>query len=183
MLKFFGISKKEKISVKDTSSIFSVALNKVVNDGFEEIQSFLNKNNNLERSPGIKDEDVKSFRLIIFAGNLHLLSTKFEEQETLRLRNEIIDNLLPCLNDDTEVAMDMFLNYETYYNDILAKQIDPIESMSVAVFDKYNINDYQSELLKRQNEPNPVLFNELRKYLSHFVWNWDDFLEKCKITF
>ena len=58
MLKFFGISKKERISVKDTSSIFSVALNKVVNDGFQEIQSFLNKNNNLERSPGIKDEDI-----------------------------------------------------------------------------------------------------------------------------
>ena len=34
MLKFFGISKKEKISVKDTANLFFVALNKVVNDGF-----------------------------------------------------------------------------------------------------------------------------------------------------
>ena len=49
MLKFFGISKKDKITVKDTSKIFTVALNKVVNDGYPEIQSFLNKNNNLER--------------------------------------------------------------------------------------------------------------------------------------
>ena len=31
MLKFFGISKKDKISVEDTANIFSVALNKVVN--------------------------------------------------------------------------------------------------------------------------------------------------------
>ena len=46
MLKFFGISKKEKISVKDTANLFFVALNKVVNDGFPEIQTFLNKNNN-----------------------------------------------------------------------------------------------------------------------------------------
>ena len=183
MLKFFGISKKDKISVEDTANIFSVALNKVVNDGFPEIQSFLNKNNNLDRSPNISDEDIKWFRLIIFAGNLHLLTTKFEENESLELRNQIVDNLLPYLDDDKDVSMDLFLNYETYFNDILVKQIDPIETMAVAVFDKYNINDCQSELLKRKNEPNPVLFNELKKYLSHFLWNWEEFLEKCKVTF
>jgi len=183
MLKFFGISKKDKISVEDTANIFSVALNKVVNDGFPEIQSYLNQNNNLDKSPNISDEDIKWFRLIIFAGNLHLLTTRFEENESLELRNQIVDNLLPYLDDDKDVSMDLFLNYETYFNDILVKQIDPIETMAVAVFDKYNINDCQSELLKRKNEPNPVLFNELRKYLSHFLWNWDEFLEKCKVTF
>ena len=117
MLKFFGISKKDKISVEDTANIFSVALNKVVNNGFPEIQSFLNKNNNLDKSPNISDEDIKWFRLIIFAGNLHLLTTKFEENESLELRNQIVDNLLPYLDDDKDVAMDLFLNYETYFND------------------------------------------------------------------
>ena len=93
------------------------------------------------------------------------------------------DELILFLDEDAEISMDLFLNYEMYFNDILVKQVDPIETMAVAVFDKYNINDCQSELLKRKNEPNPVLFNELRKYLSHFVWNWDEFLDKCKITF
>ena len=183
MLKFFVISKKDKFSVKDTANIFAVALNKVVNDGFPEIQNFLNKNNNLDKSPEISDEEIKWFRLIIFSGNLHLLSTKFEDAEALELRNKIIDELILFLDEDNEISMDLFLNYETYFNDILVKQVDPIETMAVAVFDKYNINDCQSELLKRKNEPNPVLFNELRKYLSHFIWNWDEFLEKCKITF
>jgi hypothetical protein len=182
MLKFFGISKKEKITVKDTANIFSIALNKVVNDGFPEIQTFLNKNNNLDKSPNIKNEDVKWFRLIVFAANLHLLSTKFEEEQSVELRSNVIDNLLPYLDVDNEISMDLFLNYETYFNDILAKQIDPIETMAVAVFDKYKINECQSELLKRRNEPNPVLFNELRKYLSHFIWNWEEFLENCRVT-
>ena len=107
MLKFFGISKKDKITVKDTSKIFTVALNKVINDGYPEIQSFLNKNNNLEKSPNISDEEIKWFRLIIFVGNLHVLSTKFEENESLELRNEIIDKLLPYLDDDPEVRPSM----------------------------------------------------------------------------
>ena len=123
MLKFFGISKKDKISVQDTSKIFTVALNKVVNDGYAEIQSFLNKNNNLEKSPNISDEDIKWFRLIIFVGNLHVTSTKFEETEFLSLRNEIVDNLLPYLENDSEAAMDMFLNYETYFNDLLSNRL------------------------------------------------------------
>ena len=183
MLNFFGISKKDKVSVKDTANLFFVALNKVVNDGFPEIQNFLNNNNNLEKSPEILDEEIKWFRLIIFSGNLHLFSTKFEENESLLLRNHIVDQLMPFLNSDPEIAMDLFLNYETYFNETIQRQVDPIDTMTVAVFDKYNINECQSELFKRKNEPNPVLFNELRKYLSNFIWNWDEFLEKCKITF
>ena len=55
--------------------------------------------------------------------------------------------------------------------------------MTIAVFDKFNINRFQSELFRKKDEPNPILFNELRKYIGHFVWNWEEFLEKCKITF
>ena len=40
MLKFFGISKKEKVKVKRTADIFTVALNKVIDGGFPEIQDF-----------------------------------------------------------------------------------------------------------------------------------------------
>mgnify|MGYP006172627039 CR=1 FL=1 len=183
MLKFFGISKKDKISVKDTASIFSVALNKVINDGFSEIQDFLNKNNNLESSPNISENDVKWFRLIIFVGNIHILSTKIDEENSLVLRNLILDNLLPYLNDDDEIALDLYLNYEKYFDDIVLKHNDTIESMTIAVFDKFNINRFQSELFRKKDEPNPILFNELRKYIGHFVWNWEEFLEKCKITF
>ena len=80
MLKFFGISKKkEKVSVEDTAIMFSSSLNKVVDTGFPEIQDFLNKNNNLEKSPEIIDKDIRWFRLIVFVGNLHIMSTKFED--------------------------------------------------------------------------------------------------------
>ena len=83
MLNFFGISKKDKITAEDTAKIFAVAINKVVNDGFTEIKSFLNYNNNLENNPNISDEDIKWFRLIIFIGNIHILSTNFEDNESL----------------------------------------------------------------------------------------------------
>ena len=48
---------------------------------------------------------------------------------------------------------------------------------------KYNINDYQGDLFKRKNEPNPVFFNELKNLISHFIWNWDEYLKKYRIKF
>ena len=183
MLNFFGISNKEKISCQDTSKIFSVALNKVIDDGFLEIKEFLNNNNNLEKSPNISSEDIKYFRLIIFSTNLYIISTKFDTAESLKLRNCVLDHLLPTVDKDKELAKDVFLQYETYYNDIIKTQIDPIESAAVSIFKKFKINECQSLLLQRKNEPNPVLFSELKNLLDHFVWNWDEFLDKCKIKF
>ena len=57
------------------------------------------------------------------------------------------------------------------------------KAMAKSIFVKYNLNEYQGDLLKNQNEPNPVLFNELKNLLSHFIWDWDEFLEKCKVNF
>lgn len=183
MLKFFGISKKDKISAADTSKIFSVALNKVVDGGFSEIQNFLNANQNLEKSPNISDSDIRWFRLIIFVGNLHLLRLRFEDEESLKLRNYIIDYLMDYIDKDSDLAMDMFLDYEKYFNEVLSKYVETEKSMAMAIFDKYKINTFQSDLFQRKNEPNPILFNELNKLLSHFIWNWDEFLDKKKIVF
>jgi len=183
MLKFFGISKKEKVKVKRTADIFTVALNKVIDGGFPEIQDFFNNNNNLKKSPNITIADIKWFRLIIFMGNLQIMSTKFEDDETLDLRNHILDNLLPLLDDDNEIAMDLFLDYEEYFEDVTSKYPDNLKAISISIFDKYRINDCQSELFKRKDEPNPILFNELKNLLSHFMWDWDEFLENCKVVF
>ena len=87
------------------------------------------------------------------------------------------------IDKDNDLAMDMFLDYEKYFNDVLSKYVDTDKSMAMAVFDKYKINTFQSDLFQRKNEPNPILFNELKKLLSHFIWNWDEFLEKKKIVF
>ena len=55
--------------------------------------------------------------------------------------------------------------------------------MAYAIFEKYNINDYQGDLFKRKNKPNPIFFNELKNLLKHFLWNWEDYLKKNKLIF
>ena len=55
--------------------------------------------------------------------------------------------------------------------------------MAHAIFEKYNINDFQGDLFKRKNKPNPIFLNELKNLLSHFIWNWEEYLEKNKLNF
>ena len=69
MLKIFGFSKKEKITVKDLASIYSRTLFEVIDLGFSEIIDFVNDNRKFEESPNLKMEDANWFLMIIFAAN------------------------------------------------------------------------------------------------------------------
>ncbi len=181
MLKFFGISKKTKISQGKITTLFVSVLNEVIINGYVEIQDFINNNNNLERSPKLNDDDIKWFRLIVFAGNLKILPSYFDDEQAEQLHNLLIDKMLEKINGENEIVLEQLLDYNIYLSDLLQKSDNCIEAMAKAVFDKYKINEYQVELFKRKNEANPIFFQELKNIMSHFIWNWEDYLSRNKI--
>ncbi len=181
MLKFFGISKKTKISIEKASNIFVSALDEVIIKGFVEILDFINNNNNLEKSPNITNRDIKWFRLIVFVSNIKMLSVYFDEKQSEQLHNQLIDLMVKRIQGESDLALEQLLDYESYISELLEKSDNCLEAMATAVFEKYEINDYQVSLFKKKNEPNPILFQELKNLMSHFIWNWEDFLSKHKI--
>ena len=81
MIKFLGLlSKKKKINSLKTANLLVATLDEVIVNGFVEIQDFINNNNNLERNPNLKNEDIRWFRLIVFVGNLKMIPTYFEDE-------------------------------------------------------------------------------------------------------
>ncbi len=183
MLRFFGLSKRKKIKVEEAIDLYVSVLNEVIENGFIEIKDFINNNNNLESNPDIKDEDVKWFRMIILLGNLNLLGQNFESQEAIDIRVLILDRILSLIDKNLDLAMEQFLHYEDYFKQLLSENEDVPKTMAIAIFEKYNINDYQGDLFKRKNTPNPVFLHELKNLLRHFIWNWEDYLKKYKINF
>ena len=71
MMKLFGFSKKEKISIDKLAKLYSNTLFEVVDNGFPEIIGFVNDNRKFEESPNLQAEDVRWFLMIIFAANNH----------------------------------------------------------------------------------------------------------------
>ncbi|MBC8266870.1 MAG: hypothetical protein H8E84_07895 [Flavobacteriales bacterium] len=182
MLKFFGISKKKKISQDKITSLFVSVLDEVILNGFVEIKDFINNNNNLESSPGLTDNDIKWFRLIVFSGNLKMLSTYFDQEQSEQLHNLLLDKMVEKIEEENDVALEQLVDYGVYISDLFKKSDNCIQAMAKAVFDKYKINKYQVDLFRRKNEANPIFFQELKNIMSHFIWNWEDYLSKHKIT-
>ena len=185
MIKFFGLlSKKKKVDSKLTASIYVAALNNVIKEGFIEIKDFINNNNNLENNPQLTDKDIEWFWNIVFLGNMQSLQLYFEEREAAKIRAFMLDEMYKDLEDNEQhLAIERFLDYENYFAELIREKESPVNAMAYGIFEKYNINDFQGDLFKRKNKPNPIFYNELKSLLKHFIWNWEDYLEKNKLTF
>ena len=185
MIKFLGLlSKKKKVKANVAAAIYVSLLNNVIKEGFVEIKDFINNNNNLEENPNLTDIDIDWFRNIIYLGNLESLSSFFEEKNAAVLRGLILDEMHKELpENEHHLAIERFLDYENYFKELLAKNEYAISAMAYGLFEKYNINEYQGDLFKKKNKPNPIFYNELKNLVKHFMWNWEDYLEKNKLNF
>ena len=181
-MKLFGFNKKRKVSVKNLASIYANTLFEVIDNGFPEIIEFVNDNRKFEESPNPQRKDIIWFLMIIFAGNNHRLSDYFDDSVVDRIHLASLNELINFVDQEEDVVRDMFLDYERFFKDQLVDDITIEKAMAKSIFVKYNLNDFQGELLKSQNEPNPVFLQELTDLLSHFIWNWNDYLQKYKVV-
>jgi len=185
MIKFLGLlSKKKKVKAELAATIYVNLLNNVIEVGFVEIKDFINNNNNLEDNPNLTNLDIDWFKNIVFLGNIKNLNIFFEENDSSDLRGYILDEMYKELSkSDQHLAIERFLDYENYFDELLIENEDYIGAMAYGIFEKYNINEFQGDLFKRKNKPNPIFYNELKNLLTHFIWNWEDYLEKNKLSF
>lgn len=181
MMKLFGFSKKEKVSVDKLAKLYANTLFEVVDQGFSEIIGFVNDNRKFEESPDLQKEDVKWFLMVIFAANNHRLAEFFSDTVVDKMHEACTQEVIKILGEEEEIIRDMIVDYEAFFAEQLSESSRLEKAMARSIFIKYNLNDYQGKLLKNQNEPNPVFLQELTNLLSHFVWNWDDYLAKYKV--
>lgn len=183
-MKLFGFSKKKKIKIQDLAFVYSSTLHEVIQAGFPEIIEFVNDNRKFEESPNLQKDDISWFLMIVFVANNFHLSNFFDDQIVDRLQHLGLNKLLEKISPDEEedIIRDRFIDYENFFKDQVSDDVSIEKAMAKSIFIKYNLNDFQGKLLKNQNEPNPVFLQELTNLLSHFVWNWDDYLNKYKVV-
>ena len=115
MMKLFGFSKKEKISVEKLAKLYANTLFEVVDKGFPEIIGFVNDNRKFEESPNLQTEDVKWFLMIIFAANNNRLSDFFDDDVVDALHNACMQEIILFLaEDEEEVVREMIVDYESF---------------------------------------------------------------------
>ena len=182
MLSFFKLSRKKKEKLEITISKYVMSINDVIDSGFTEIKEFINENNNLDISPEIKDDDIRWFRIIIILGNVSELKNYFEKSQVSKMKDMIIEDSLRYFNRNSSITIDHFIDYDSFFNQLISIHDSSAKAMAYALFEKYEINKCQVDLFRRKNEPNPVFIHELKNLLSHFLWNWSDYLKKFKVS-
>ena len=179
----FGFFKKNKIKHEQLVQVYTDNLFDVIEKGFTEVAGFINEEKQFEKTPQIGPADFEWFTYIIYGGNILNLYNYFEPEVADTLKYKIIREVAERYSKrDTQIAEDIILEYEKFLNDIQRKTNDVSKPIALALFYKFQLNDYQSEHFQKLNTPNPVFFKELTDMMSLFIWNWPDFLEKFKVS-
>lgn len=182
MFKIFGLNRKVKIGVHELARVYSKTLFEVTDAGFDEIIDFINDNSKFEQSPNIGKEDIFCFLMIVFVANKHLMNDYFEADISQKLQSSSFNELIDYLNKDEAVLKEVLFDYEAHFNSQLNSGVEVEKVMATSIFINYKLNDFQGDLLKNQNEPNPVFLQELTDLMGHFIWNWPNYMQKYRLV-
>lgn len=177
-----GLFGKKKIKKEKVVEIYVDTIFDVIERGFPEIAEFINEEKQFTKSPQIGQEDFEWFTYIIYGGNALNLYNYFDQETADDLKLLIIHEVAERYTKrDKQIAEEIILEYEKFLQEIQNKTKNTVKTISTALFNKFELNNYQDEHYQRLNAPNPVFFKELNEMMELFVWNWEDFLQKYKI--
>lgn len=178
-----GLFGKKKIKKEKVVEIYVDTIFDVIERGFPEIADFINEEKQFTKSPQIGKEDFEWFTYIIYGGNILNLYEYFEEELADDLKLLIMKEVAERYTTrDQHIAEEILLEYESFLSELQKKTKNTVKTISTALFNKFELNSYQDEHYQRLNAPNPVFFKQLNEMMELFVWNWEDFLQKYKIS-
>jgi hypothetical protein len=73
-------------------------------------------------------------------------------------------------------------SYQSFISRINQPSKNMVYGMSKAVFHKYSLNNFQDEYFKRMQAPNPLFLKRMDEVMGNFVWNWDAFFKKYRLS-
>ena len=173
---------KKKVSEEKVAEGFINIIFNAVDTSFADVADLLNNDVNLVSSGKITADNQDDFLMIIISGNFKLLDNYFFEGQEDRIRELIIDKLSAIYEIDTKEMLSVIEKMHRYFKKINYPSKTTTRAMSLAVFYKYKLNEYQEEYFKNINGPDPILWKNIDDVVDQFVIKWDTITEKYRIT-
>jgi hypothetical protein len=119
--------------------------------------------------------------MVVIAANISSLENTFEADQAVRIEQLIFDKLAQMMQTDKADAEATVRDYQKFMQRINHPSKNMIYAMSKAVFQKYNLNDFQDEYFRRLQAPNPLFLKRMDQVVVNFLWDWDAFFKKYRI--
>ena len=73
-------------------------------------------------------------------------------------------------------------DYQSFITRVNHPSKNMVFGMSKAMFHKYGLNEFQDDYFKRMQAPNPLFLKRLDEVMANFIWDWDVFFKKYKLS-
>jgi hypothetical protein len=173
---------KRRLSDNQVANVFINAIFDSVDNGFREVASLINEDAVFMKSPQISNTESGEFGMIVIVGNLSFLESTFEPEQAGRVEKLIFEKLAR-IYDLSDVDFEKLVrDYQSFITRVNHPSKNMIYGMSKAMFHKYGLNEYQDEYFKRMQAPNPLFLKRLDEVMVNFIWDWDVFFKKYKLS-
>ena len=177
-----GTILKKKLTDNQVANIFINAIFDTVDNGFAEVAQLINEDLAFVRSPQIDAKQDAEFALIVIVGNLSFLESTFEPDQAERVEAIIFEKLARIYDMSVTDFQKIIRDYQSFISRVNHPSKNMIYGMSKAIFFKYGLNDFQDEYFRRMQAPNPLFLKRMDEVVQQFIWNWDAFFKKYKMT-
>lgn len=178
----FGTLLKKKLDADRLANVFVNSLLQATQDSFPDVSEMINEDAAFVKRPEIGDEKADHFILIVLSGNLNFLSQRFEPAELAELRSLIIQKLAVVYDMETRELEEIIVHYEKFISRVNHPSKNTLYGMSKALFHKLELNEYQESYFKSMKTPNPLFLKRMDDIMSNFIWDWDEFFRKYKMS-
>ncbi len=178
----FGTLIKKKLTDEKVANIFVNAILDVTEKGFEEVAGLINEDPAFVIPPQINSKDNGRFTLIIIAGNLQFLHDYFEADQVDNVEALIFAKIGNVFGMSSTELKAVIKEYHTFMSRVNHPSKNTLYAMSKAIFHKYKLNDFQDEYFRKMQCPNPLFLKRMDEVVVNFIWDWQAFFKKYKVT-
>lgn len=172
---------KKRLSASQFANIFINVIYETTEKGFEVVSDMINSDPAFITSPEIKIENFEPFQLIVLSANFRNLDKKFDSQELEDIKTTIISKLAVIYKTEAKTISDVINYYIKLINRVNHPSKNMLYGMSKALFNKYELNDFQDEYFKRLQAPNPLFLKRMDNIMVNFLWDWESFMKKYRV--
>ncbi len=174
--------RKKKITESQLASSFVKTTIRSIEDSFADVIDAIKNDSELASTPLISDKDINQFIFIVFAGNLKLLERFLPASEEISLNGLITEQITAAYDSDYNTIKDLLEEYSSYISRVNHPSKNVLYGMSKAIFFKYNLGKHQEDYFAQLNSPNPIFLKRIDNIMENYLWDWNNFFNKYKIT-
>jgi hypothetical protein len=181
-MSMFNLFGKKKIKADELAPTYAFTIYQAIEAGFPEITGYLNEDTDFEEAPAINPTEDEWFIYIVFAGNLLHLEHHFPQEQVPDLTRIFAHQFTAMMGKDPLDDSQMIYDYIDYLKKLNQDQQSIAKSMALGLFRKYDLGKYQQEHFQKQDIPSPKVMKDLSDMVMYFLWNWEDYLSKYKVS-